>query len=244
VLAAVAHEGLPGTAADVAQMLAVVPRAVARLVARRLGGFPAAAVELAGVAAVLGDGSPLAHAAAVLEIALREAGAAAAALVAADILRRDDPLEFRHPIVRAAVYDSLDAGTRAHLHRRAAEALVASHLPPEHAASHLLHVPPGADPFVVRTLRAAARRAAEHGAHEASAGQLRRALAEQPAPDERFALLLDLGLAERRLGASGALDHLDEAVRAAPDRVSAARASLELGRTLFHAERRREALDV
>jgi hypothetical protein len=117
--------------------------------------------------------------------------------VAVDLFRDADPIEFFHPVVRSAVNDTIDAGTRIVLHRRAAEILAAAGTPPERAAGHLLHVAPAGDPSVVRALRTAADRALASGAYTTAVDYLRRALAEPPEGEERFDVLLELGLAER-----------------------------------------------
>ena len=105
----------------------------------------------------------------------RELGAAAAVLVRLDLLRREDPLEFFHPVVRSAVYETLDLVERDAAHRLAAELLLQAGAPPESAAGHLLRVAPQADLFVVSTLRQAAERSLARGAAEAAVGYLTRA---------------------------------------------------------------------
>src|SRR4029450_14106554 len=106
----------------------------------------------------------LRHAAALAGVEARELGPAAALLVRLDVLRREDPLEFFHPVVRAAVYQTLDVGERDAVHRSAAELLLEAGAPPEAAAGHLLRVAPQADSFVVSTLRQSARRSLAEGA--------------------------------------------------------------------------------
>ena len=68
------------------------------------------------------------------------AGAAKAAriLLRSDLLIRDDPVEFFHPVVRTAIYDGLDTLARSEGHRRAADVLVEAGALPEQAAAHLL----------------------------------------------------------------------------------------------------------
>ena len=78
--------------------------------------------------------------------------AAADDLVRGELLRLE-PLELVHPVVRAAIYESIGSHERGEAHRRAAGLLVEGGAEPERAASHLLLVPPARDPFVVSTLR-------------------------------------------------------------------------------------------
>src|SRR6185312_12701510 len=178
------------------------------------------------------------------ELDLVVAGRAASRLVRVDLFREADPIEFFHPVVRSALYDTVDAGTRIVLHRRAAEILDAAGAPPERAASHLLQVAPAGDEDVVHTLRVAADRALASGAYTTAVEYLRRALAEPPEGEERFEVLLALGLAERRIEAPEAVGRLEAAMHAAAEPTGRARAALEYGRTLFYANRLGDAITV
>ena len=86
-------------------------------------------------------------------------------LLRSDLLIRDDPIEFFHPVVRSALYEDLDAVARSAGHRRAAELRLESCEPHEQAAAHLMLVNRGADPFVVETLRTAAQRSASFASY-------------------------------------------------------------------------------
>src|SRR5262249_59992562 len=88
-----------------------------------------------------------------------ELGPAAAALVRRDLLRREDPLEFFHPVVRRAVYETLDVVERGAAHRSAAELLLQAGAAPESAAGPLLRRAPRADAVGGSTPRPAGRRA-------------------------------------------------------------------------------------
>ena len=96
----------------------------------RLARLPPAALALLRAAAILGDGAELRHAAALAGVEAGELGPAAAALVRLDLLRREDPLEFFHPVVRRAVYETLDVVERGAAHRSAAELLLEAGAPP------------------------------------------------------------------------------------------------------------------
>ena len=80
---------------------------------------PSSAVKL-----VLGDGTELRHAAALAGVEADALGPATTVLVRLDLLRCEDPLEFFHPVVRRAVYETLDVVERDAAHRRAAELLL------------------------------------------------------------------------------------------------------------------------
>ena len=244
LLDTVARDRVQPTADHARRVLELGPRTISRAVSLRLARLPGEAVEVAHAAAILGDGAELRHTAALSGLDPVATGQAATRLVRVDLLRRQGPIEFFHPVVRAAVYDTIDAGSRLALHRRAAEILAAAGAPPEQAAGHLLHAAPTGDPVVLDTLRAAAGHAMANGAHDAAAAYLTRALAEPPTGDDRFRIQLELGLAERRIGAPEAVEHLYAAIHDATDPIERARAALDCGRTLFHANRRSEALEV
>jgi DNA-binding CsgD family transcriptional regulator len=244
LLDTVAHERLEPTGANARTVLALGPRAISRAVSVRLARLPPGAIAIAEAAAILGDGSELRHTAALAELDLVAAGKAASTLVRVDLLRGADPIEFFHPVVRSALYDTIDAGTRIALHRRAAQILTAAGAPPEQAAAHLLQVAPAGDADVVQALRTAADRALASGAYTTAVDYLRRALAEPPEAEEQFEVLLELGLAERRTGAPDAVDRLQAAMQSASEPTRRARAGLEYGRTLFYANRLADAVTV
>src|SRR4029450_328495 len=114
------------------------------------------------------------------------------------LLRREDPLEFFHPVVRRAVYETLDVVERGAAHRSAAELLLKAGAPPESAAVHLLRVVPRADSFVVSPLRQAAERSLAQGAADAAVEYLTRALEEHSEEATRAELLVELGYAAPR----------------------------------------------
>lgn len=244
VLDTVAREGVEPTAEQAKHVLGLGPREVARTVASRLARLPPDAIALAEAGAVLGDGTALRHAATLAGLELAGAGQEAGRLVAVDLLRDTDPIEFAHPVVRSVVFERIDTGTRDALHRRAAEILSDAGAPPERAAGHLLQVKPGGDPDVVAVLRSAADRALAGGAYASVVEYLQRALAEPPGKTERADVLLALGLAERRAGLPGAVGHLESAWRDGTDASGRALAGLELGRTLFFVNRQPDAIGV
>src|SRR5438552_5382373 len=120
LLDAVVREGISPTVEQAPRLLALGPEAVSRGIALRLERLPGEAAELARAAAVPGDGTELRLAAALGELEATAAGRAATELVRAGLLRSEDPLEFVHPVVRTAIYEDVDAGTRMSAHRPAA----------------------------------------------------------------------------------------------------------------------------
>ena len=244
VLDAVAREGISPTAEQAPRLFEIGAQGVSRAVGLRLARLPAEALALLRAASTLGDGAELRHAAGLAGVEAGELGPAAAALVRRDLLRREDPLEFFHPVVRSAVYETLDVVERDAAHRSAAELLLQAGAPPESAAGHLLRVTPQADAFVVSTLRQAAECSLAEGAAEAAVGYLRRALDEQIEPAAQAEVLVELGLAERRTDGPAAADHLRAGLELLADRSRRCTVALELGRALWFTDQIADALAV
>jgi DNA-binding CsgD family transcriptional regulator len=244
VLDAVAREGISPTAEHVPRLLKIGAQGVSRAVGLRLARLPHEALALLRAASVLGDGTALRHAAALAGVEAGELGRAAATLVRLDLLRREDPLEFFHPVVRSAVYETLDVVERDAAHHLAAELLLQAGAPPEQAAGHLLRVAPQADSFVVSTLRQVAERSLAEGAAEVAVGFLTRALDEQIDPAARAEVLVELGLAQRRTNGPAAADHLRAGLELLADRSRRCAVALELGRALWFTDRIADALAV
>jgi DNA-binding CsgD family transcriptional regulator len=244
VLDAVAREGTSPTAEHVPRLLEIGAQGVSRAVGLRLARLPPKALALLGAASILGDGTALRHAAALAGVGASELGPAAAALVRLDLLRREDPLEFFHPVVRSAVYETLDVVERDAAHRTAAELLLDAGALPESAAGHLLRVAPQADSFVVWTLRQAAERSLAQGAAHAAVRFLSRALDEETDPLARAEVLVELGLAERRTNGPAAADHLRAGLELLSDPARRGAVALELGRALWFTDRIPDALAV
>jgi DNA-binding CsgD family transcriptional regulator len=244
VLDAVAREGTSPTAAQAPRLLEIGAQGVSRAVGLRLARLPAEALALLRVASILGDGAELRHAAALAGVEAGDLGPAAAALVRLDLLRREDPLEFFHPVVRSAVYETVDVLERDAAHRAAAELLLGAGALPESAAAHLLRVAPQADPFVVSTLRQAGERSLAQGAAEAAVAYLTRALDERIDSPARAEVLVELGLAERRTNGPAAVDHLRGGLALLADPSRRCAVALELGRALWFTDRIADALAV
>ena len=174
-----------------------------------------------------------------------QALAAVDALVAAHVLRPGHPLDFVHPIVRAAVYAQLPPGERSAAHARAADLL--ERMParsPDAVATHVRLTLPAARPETVDRLREAARRALRRGAPEAAAGYLQRALDEGGEPRLRIELLQELARAETILRAPSAVEHLQEALALAADPGTRGRILADLAEIFFLAGQWRPAMDA
>ena len=103
-LAGALREAGPDRAADV---LGAAPDGVVAAVRARLARFPVPAQQLAGAAAVVGDGALIRHAAALADLDARQAAEAADALRGGRILAESRALQFVHPIIRSAVHEQL-----------------------------------------------------------------------------------------------------------------------------------------
>jgi DNA-binding CsgD family transcriptional regulator len=205
--------GLPPAAATATELAATGPEALVHTVRRRLGELSLIATDLAQAAAVLGDDTPLADVAALAGLEADPAGDAAVALRVCSILARTGPVAFPHPLVRAAVEQTIDPERLGRLHAKAARVLRTAGVPAAKIAEHLLLAPPAAEPGVVELLVGEARRDLATGSTEAAGRLLRRALAEPPTTDARPEVLLSLAAAERatgRLATAG--EHLAEVV--------------------------------
>ena len=218
LLAAAREEGLPARSGSLPVLQRIAPRAVGSSVLARLGRLDAESVALARAVAVLGAGAEVVVAARLARMDADVAELAADRLAAAQILASVRPLEFFHPLIGAAVLESIAPGARRVAHRRAAELVdteAEGSLP--RVAAHLLACGPATDRWVVQRLADAAREALERGAPEVAASYARRALAEPPGTAERAAVLLSLGTAEWRAGQPDAITHLEQALAAAGD---------------------------
>jgi DNA-binding CsgD family transcriptional regulator len=228
VVKALVERDVPFTTESADLVQAVAPEAVAAAVLARLARLGSAATALARALAVLGDDTHLAAVAELVGLDESAAAEAAASLARAGVLEDSRPLRFEHPIVRSAVQAGLSAVEEAALHRRAAELLAARGASAGEITVHLLATEGSGSSWVVETLSDAAREAVARGAPGAAVPMLNRALAEPPAPELRFGLLLALGRAESALGSPEAADHLLEGHRLATDPVDRGRALLAL----------------
>ncbi len=202
-----------GSAREAVQRIATLaPSGATRSVQGRLGRLPDAAQQVAQALAVLGDGAGLGRVARLAAVDTDTASRAADVLEQAHILAVGRPLGFKHPLVRAAVYATVTSSEKARAHRRAADLLADAGAGEEDVAVHLLQTDPTGDASVVRTLQAAARRAAGRGAVDAAAAYLTRALAEPPPVEDRPGVAAELGRVELRAGhAQAASEHLQSA---------------------------------
>ena len=130
------------TAENAGRVREIGPEAVTRAVTLRLSRLPTEARRLAVAVAVLGDGAELQHAAELAELDDKHlASLAASSLARTDLLHVSTlNVEFVHPVVRTAVYESIEPTQRLTAHRRAAQLLDESDAEPERVAAHRAEV--------------------------------------------------------------------------------------------------------
>jgi DNA-binding CsgD family transcriptional regulator len=228
------------------RVLGLGPAAVAQAVLLPLSDRPESATALVRAAAVLGDGASLAEAAGLAGLSEEEAAGAGDLLVARGILTPAEPLEFAHPIVREAVYADIGPRQRARAHAQAASLLHANGASEERIAAQIAEAPPERNQLRVELLRRVAAAALARGAPAAATTLLARALAEPPDTETRPQVLVELGCAELRLGASEAIGHLSDAVESTHEIEPRAAAARQLANALTiggQADRAVEALE-
>src|SRR3954469_17409778 len=234
LLSALEADGVRPDAAHADVVRAIGSRAVSSSGLPRLVRLPGAGATVARAIAVLGEGAELPLIAALANLDEIRVAEAMAALARSEILRREPPPGFVHPLVRDAIYHELQPGERELLHASAARVLRDAGAPPDPIAQQLLLTPRRADPEVARLLHQAGMDAMARGAADGARAYLPRALEDPPLPQERARLLLDLGRVETLTHGPDAAQHLHQAYDALTGdldlRVAAANA---LGRALL-----------
>ncbi|MFF7331270.1 AAA family ATPase [Streptomyces sp. NPDC008150] len=154
-------------------------------------------------------------------------------------------LEFVHPLIATGVYRAIPPSIRVALHGQAAWCVVDDGQGPAAAARHLLETHPDDDAGTVDQLRAAAQEMLRAGAPEAARDYLARALREPPPPDERAAVLYELGSSFLLTDPATTVNHLRSAL-AEPITDPALRHSIvyRLSQVLAHSDRLAEATDT
>ncbi|MBV9941438.1 MAG: AAA family ATPase [Solirubrobacterales bacterium] len=210
------------------QVQTLGPRRVAEAVLSRLARSSPVAPSLATAVAILGDGASLPDAAELAGLDEQSAIEAARAIRASDLFSQEHRLRFAHPIIRAAIYESLLPAERTLRHKQAASLLYGRKAPAERVASQLLLADDLDEPWGVDQLRLAADASMAMGAPGNAVAYLRSALTVDHPDDERAALLARLGEAEVLAGLREASDHLENAVMLTPDPDDRARIALTL----------------
>ena len=231
LLADVRATGVPPDDREAERVATVVPEAVARMVVHRLARLSAPARELAGAVALLAR-AELRHAAALAGVREHDVAHAVEELTAANIVGRELPLEFVHPILGEAVGAEIPAAARDMSERRAAALLAAEPAYRERAAAHLLACESRGEAWAADVLREAGSAALARGAPEAAARAFERALAEC-SPERPAELLSQLGHARMAFGDGTGVAVLEEAIAATSDQTARAELTSQLGQAEF-----------
>jgi DNA-binding CsgD family transcriptional regulator/tetratricopeptide (TPR) repeat protein len=249
LLSVAAAEGWSPTAANGARVLDLGSRAVARHVALRLDRLGPRAGALARAVALLGDDCRLDHAAVLAGLPVASALRLAGELQRAAILRVRPSaaarLAYQHPLIRAAVYQSMPTVDQLTGHSMAADVLVADHqVAVERVAAHLLVIPATGDPRHAAVLGEAAAAALARGAPDVASTYLRRALAEPLDDAERLDLLRRAGSTTMLVDADAAAGYLAQALPLTTDPGLRAEIAIMLGAAHVSAQRFDKALTV
>lgn len=244
LLAALEADGTEPVYQNAPRVAQLAPAAISRSILARLRRLGRPAHGVAAAVAVLGARAEPRFVAALAQLEPDAVADAADGLIATGILREGTPLEFVHPVIRAAVYAEIPPLRRAARHKDAAAILELDGTEPGAIAAHLLKTEPAGDSWAVQRLRQAAAAAFDRGAPETACTYLERAWAEPPDAPARARVLQELGSAELRAARPGAHEHLRAALEAAGDSATRAQAAVELAIALTAGDRVQEAVEL
>ncbi|MFJ9667913.1 ATP-binding protein [Streptomyces sp. NPDC101219] len=152
-------------------------------------------------------------------------------------------LEFVHPLIATAVYNSIPDALRRAMHGIAARIVTDSALGAAAAARHLLEVHPDDDEELVAQLREAAREHLAVGAPDAARRCLERALEEPPRPEVHAGVLYELGRATFLTAPARTIGHLRTALgMTGLDSDQRVDAVVRLSQALLHNDQMEEAV--
>ena len=196
LLTALAETAVAPTSANAERALSTGPETVKRAVLARIARLPEACGGLAVSLAIAGGGIELRTLSELAGLAPDEAAEAADLLSAAEIVAATSPPEFRHPILRASIYEDIAPFKRSRAHARAARVIAADGADPARVAAQLIACEPAGDEWAVERLRDAAHGALARGSPRTAVDLLRRALTEPPIAASLHDVLVELGSAE------------------------------------------------
>ncbi|WP_431994575.1 ATP-binding protein [Streptomyces griseoflavus] len=211
------------------------------------------ATRFAWAAAILGTGITVDLVAQLATLGADDAARCAERLRAARILTAPDPaathrpgpadLEFVHPLIATAVYNSIPDALRRARHGIAARIVTDSGRGAAAAARHLLEVHPDDDEELVWQLREAAREHLAVGAPDAARRCLERALEEPPRPEVHAHVLYELGSATFLTAPARTIGHLRTALgMPGLDGSRRVDAVIRLSQALLHNDQMEEAV--
>ncbi|MDH6626355.1 tetratricopeptide (TPR) repeat protein [Streptomyces sp. LBL] len=252
LLAKVRDSGLEPTEGAAGQLRALNRAARGGGLVARLEELGIDATRFAWAAAVLGTGIAVDMVAKLATLSRDEAVHCAELLRSARYLTSPDPadaqadggdLEFVHPLIATAVYESIPPALCTAMHGIAAQVVTDSGRGAAAASRHLLRVHPDDDEELVEQLREAARDHLAVGAPDAARRCLERALLEPPPPETHAQVLYELGRATLLTAPARTIDHLRAAL-AMPglDGTERLDAVIRLSQVLVHNDQLEEAL--
>jgi ATP/maltotriose-dependent transcriptional regulator MalT len=200
-----------------------VPAAVSAAIVGELSGLSDPTRDFAQAAAVVGD--PFELDLAIETGGLNEASALEALdeMIARDLIRTGEvprSFQFRHPLVRSAIYEACSPGVRLAAHQRAAEALSIRGAPASARAHHVEHAARFGDTTAVDVLREAGQQVTGRAPATAARwlGTAVRIMPKDVSSDDRLLLLMTLAEAQGATGQfEAARETLLEAIELATD---------------------------
>ncbi|MEU2600854.1 ATP-binding protein [Streptomyces hirsutus] len=210
------------------------------------------ATRFAWAAAILGSDVTVDLVAQLATLDHDDAVRCAERLRSARILTAPDPgtgrtapadLEFVHPLIATAVYNSIPDALRRAMHGIAARIVTESGRGAAAASRHLLEVHPDDDEELVRQLRDAAGEHLAVGAPDAARRCLERALEEPPRPEVHARVLYELGCATFLTAPARTIGHLRTALgMSGLDGDARVDAVVRLSQALLHNDQMEEAV--
>jgi DNA-binding CsgD family transcriptional regulator len=233
--------GVPPTTEHAGRVLEVGGRALARRVWLLVSRLGRAAVRLAEAVAVLGPDATAGNAGRLAGLGADQVEDGLAELRTANVIR-PAACSFVLPLVRVAVYDTIDTARRVGYHAAAAGLLGRAGAAPERVAAHLVQLPPTSDSGSATVLRQAAADALAREAPRDALRYLRRCLSEPLAAPDRIAVLTEAGRVAALVDPPAAAALLGDALAATVDPPARRRLIAELAPTLLAVGRPGDAL--
>ena len=128
------EDGIEPIDANAERVARMAPSAARRSILVRVGRLGADALALARATAILGTNADLRRAATLAGLDQGAAEAAADHLAGAEVLRRERPLQFTHPIVASAIAEDIAPSKRSADHHSAAVLLAEDGAPRRRSA--------------------------------------------------------------------------------------------------------------
>lgn len=245
---ALAAEHTEPTRFSIGRMEELGSQALSRRVSLELGRLTSGHVRLAQAIAVLSPDADLDRITQLAGLPCGDAQEPLRDLQDAALIqptKRSGRYDFKHPLMRAAVYEQIDYVRRNAYHRRAAALLLDTpDVPAERAAAHLLRLEPVGDLATVGALRQAADEALQHNAPEAASRYLQRALAEPPPAEDKLALLIEAGNAALPVDLKAATGYLQDALALTKNPQQRAQLGVTLGLAMQYMQRVEEATEI